>query len=267
MAAKLLDKNISLATKTLASNWKSQFTDEKRAKLETLQVQFDLLSSFIVERRENEITRLIEEQTLNTKKIQNQLKSRKHFILKSRKDRMIKLQEALKVSQSLEIKRPSSLSILAEKATSKTSQIKVNNNINREDEPLYLRGTQLLSAELENIEKLAKDTFSDSRITQLEAELLSLQNNPRLETLKARSNDIAFNEELQNLKEEITRISLIEFPKVSISFQNSPSYFSPAPINKKSTTKILITSAILGVLIGIMISLVRMTLKNYKQKS
>ncbi len=259
--SELLNKNINLAADTLSNEWEGEFESLKKTKIDNITSEFDLLNKSVEERRANTITRLTEENLLQRKKIQDELVARKSYVLNSRKDRITELEEALKIASALNIIQPSTLSRMATQSTSR--QVEVNTEIRSQQDPLYLRGSKLLAAELENLKALSKTTFLDSRIIELETELQQLKTNREVEILKARKSDIAFNEKLQTFQENLRKLSQTQFPQISITFENSGSVSPQKPISPKKPF-VLAISILLGGMIGFFIAIGRIIYKNYK---
>ena len=259
----LLDNTVKLATTQLIEKWQQEFDSIKAARITKIATDSNLLNQALKERRENTITRLTEETELQTKKVQDELTARKSFVLNSRKDRIIELEEALKIATALNITQPSTLSRMATQSVSK--QVEVNTEIPNQQDPLYLRGTNLLSAELESLSKLPKSTFLDSRIIELENELQKLKNNREIEILKARKDEAAFNETLQGYQEELRKLTETQVPDLTINFQNS-SAKSPEKSIKPKKMLIVAISILLGGMLGFFVAIGRIVYKNHQKK-
>lgn len=267
--AKLINQNVELATAQLLNQWKLEFDKIKSVKSNKINSDFDLLKQNTAERRENKITQLTEQHKLQIKNIQDELNGRKSYVLNIRKDRISELKEAIKIAGKLGIIQPSTLSRLSRsnlEAPSSSSQVEVNTEIKGQGEPLYLRGTNLLIAELESLESLSSKTFLDTRIRELETTLATLKNNREIEILKARESDKAFNEELQSLQEQLRKLDGTIFPQdIKISFLNDQPNTPAKPIKPKKLL-IIVISSLLGGIIGLFIAIGRIIYKNAKLK-
>jgi len=91
----LLNSLVNTAEQTYINNWARKFKQLKASSLEELQTKYDLLDNSLTERKLNKITKLKEEQALTIKLTEDELTARKKFILSSRKDRIIQLEEAM----------------------------------------------------------------------------------------------------------------------------------------------------------------------------
>ncbi len=229
--------------------WKHEFEALKTATIKQNQINFSFLEQALKERRSNTITKLTEETELSIKQTQDRLKARKSFLLRNREDRIIELTEAIKIAKKLNFKKPSTLSGLSQR-TPTNGQIEINTEIRNQGEPLYLRGTDLLSAELDNLKNFPKDAFLDIEIRELETELLKLENNRQIEILKTRKKDIAFSQELQNLREKINALNNTHFPEnYQITFLNNSANSPEKPIKPKKVL-IIALSLLVGSILG-----------------
>ncbi len=129
-----------------------------------------------------QIQKMEREQILQQKRLSDKLDARKVYVIANRNDDLKRLEEALKIARSLNLNSPSSLSRLANNSSPR--QVEINADLNNNENPLYLKGTTLLSAEIENLKKLEDNVFLDSEIRNLENLLLIAQNNRPLEQLK-----------------------------------------------------------------------------------
>ena len=259
----LLDRNISLATQQLLKQWKTTFEKSRSAKLNKANTDFERLTQAAKERRDNAITRLTEENLLQTKQLEDELAARKRYVLDNRANNIIELEEALKIATALGLNQPSSLSRLGTQLRS-GQQVEVNTEINNQQDPLYLRGTKLLDAELENLKGLSNTTFLDTKIIELETELQKLKANRDIEILSTRESDVAFSDDLQSLRETIQRLTVTEFPEnFTVDFQNAPTVAPLSPIKPKRML-ILVVSILLGGVVGFFIAIARIVYNNHR---
>jgi len=174
---------------------------------------------------------------LEKNSIDDRLTARKAYVLASRSDRLRELKEALKIAKALNLQSPSSLSRLAESNTSK--QVEINSN----QDPLYLRGTKLLEAEIENLKNIENDVYLDIEIRKLESQKLLLQSNRQLDLLK----------------DLLDQTALI----VKASFY-SKNFNSPINPIKPRKTLILVMSIFLGAILGLFIAIGHIIYMNIK---
>jgi len=188
-----------------------------------------------------QIKKIERQRTLQQQSLEDQLNARKTYVLATRSDSLKRLEEALKIAKILNLKAPSSLARLA--SSTGNRQVEINAELNTNQDPLYLRGITLLSAEIENLKALEDTIFLDDEIRNLEAQKQLLENN----------------RELEQLNEILTDISLenpVNFYSANI---NSPS----KPVKPKKSL-ILAISILLGGMLGLFIAIGRIVYKNSK---
>lgn len=190
-----------------------------------------------------QINKLERKQSLQKKLVNDKLNARKAYVLATRSDQLKKLKEALKIAQSLNLNAPSSLSRLA--SGSGNRQVEINADLNNNQDPLYLRGIRLLSAEINNLTNLDDSVFLDSEIRNLENQKLLLESN----------------RELEQLQEIIKETNLNN----TVSFYSKNTNNPTTPIKPKKILALII-SFLLGGTIGLFIAIGRIVYKNAKEK-
>ena len=255
--AKLLDNDIYLATQTTIQKIQEDFQQIRLSSIKEKQQQAMLLTAALAERRKNKIIQLKEHHHLQKLKLNDQIKAQKTYVLNIRKVRIESLKQAINIAKQLKIIEPITLSKLATSGVN--HQVEINADINNKKEPLYLTGTRLLSAELENLVSMPDNLLLDDKIIKLETDLLKLKHNRDIETLISRKSDSSFSEELQKIREQLTRLqqasNLDKTP--NISFQNSQSTLASEVLKPKKRLVIAI-SVIIGIIFGIFIAAVKL---------
>jgi len=209
----------------------------KTSTLENIHIQYQTVLG-------NKIAQMERQQKLALNNLNDQLKARKALVLSTRKDRLKRLEEALKIAKALNLTSPSSLSRLA--SASITRQVEINAELNNNQDPLYLRGSKLLTAEIENLRSLEASVFLDGEIRQLESQKLLLENNRELEQLKG------FLSESLNATD------------VTLYSQNINAPTQPI---KPKKGLIVIISILLGGMLGLFIAIGRIVYKNSQNRS
>lgn len=194
---------------------------------------------------QQKIDSLSRKQTLELKALDNQLISRKTYLLHFRKKLVQELEEALKIAQSLNIQLPKSVGQLTSPSPSRAKEENINIRPQQQT-PLYLRGTKLLAAEIKNLKNTATDSFIDDEIMQLEAEKSLLANNIELEQLQ---DLLASFQPKQNLS---LFSNIVNTPNTAIS-PNKPLIIS--------------LSALLGFIVGVLIAIAKVAYRNHKKTS
>lgn len=263
LISQFLDKTLTLARTQLIERLKDEFNAIKAIKIQSIIHDSYLLTQSIKERRRNTIIQLTETTALQIKNAQDKLAARKAYVLDKRKNQITRLSEALKIAKALKIIQPSTLNRMSAPIDTTQKQLAVNTEINnqKKPEPLYLRGVNLLTIELESLSKLPKTTFLDEQILNLENSLLVLNNNREIEILKAREVEIAFNQTLQSHHEKLRILKQTQFPTLDINFKNGSAYSPIRPIKSKKTI-ILTSSILLGAIFGLLVATGRTIYKN-----
>lgn len=218
---------------------------EKLAKIDIEQAEQLTLANIRQRYRATITQRIISlsrKQELDLKNLEDQLISRKAYVLESRKDRLRQLQEALNIAKVLGIQSPTSISKLA--TSNVSNQVEITAELNNNRDPLYLRGTNLLTAEINNLENLPNNVFLDNQIRELNAKKLIINNNREAE-------------QLENLLAEFNEKSDVRFYQSAIDSTNKPI--------KPKKTLVVIISLLLGGMVGLFIAIGRITIKNYKK--
>ena len=258
----LLNTLVNSAEQAYTNNWNTKFRQLKGSTLDQLQTEYSLLDASLNERKRNRITELKEEQALAIKLTEDELTARKSYILSTRKDRIIQLEEAIKIAEALDLQKPSTLSQLGQTNRPSNGQVEVNTEIRNDGEPLYLRGVNLLSAELSGLQNLSNETFLDSKVRELETKLMGLTNNREIEILEKRESNLAFSAELQTITEQINKLESSQFPtELNINITDSDANSPSSPIKPKKAL-VLIISILLGGMIGLFIAIGRIVYKN-----
>lgn len=255
-ATDLLNEFLALAAEQVVLDFRQEFDERKAAKLSRLSLKKEQLISSLKIQRENQIIRLEEKSELAKKKLEDELTARKAFLKNTRIDRIALLEEAIWTADKLGIKQPTSMDVLTKNQIEKRVEISADINHGTQGEPLYLKGTTLLQAELQALKSRPKELYLDKEIRQLEQELAIKENNRQVEILKTRKFDIAFNDELQKIQDTIdfTRTEL--FPEnFTLSFKDGEAFTSSRPL--KSKRKTILFSIILGGVLGLILALIR----------
>jgi chain length determinant protein (polysaccharide antigen chain regulator) len=157
----------------------------------------------------------------------DRINTQKEFILANRESNLKNLENALRIASANGIVNP------------------VNSNIAIPNEnPLYLRGSKLLTTDIEYLKSLNDDVSFDEEILKLKKEMLLLKNNRLVEQLRS--------------------------IMISDAKNDTPLFYDTIPnvqaIPEKSKKMlIIIISILLGGMIGVFIAIGRIMFKNYKK--
>ena len=213
--------------------------DIKQAKIQVLSKVHERYKTILNQK----ITLLSRVQQLDLKKLDDKLTSRKAYVISSRKDRLRRLEEALKIAKVLNIQSPTSIAKLS--TSNQHKQVEINAELNNNQDPLYLRGIKLLTAEIDNLKALENNIFLDNQIRKLEADKIIIGNNRELEQLKS-------------ILESFEDKADVHFHSGII---NTPS--KPVSPNKK---RVIAVSILAGCILGFFIAIGRQVYQSYNRR-
>ena len=219
------------------------------------------------------VAKLTEEDALKKLQLQDELAATQLVLRTQRSNRIEALNEAISIAETLNFQKPTSPGMESNKAQS--SNI-LRAELVQQQIPLYFLGTEALTAERDALLKRTSDDFTSPRIAAIEGELLLLENNRKIEMLKARDHQDLFLDEIMSLKQKLAELSIKEkgvkdsvapflptFDIVNID-EKAIAPLSPLKPNKKLIT---IIGFLLGGMIGVIFVLLRQGIRNYQKKS
>jgi len=242
---------------------------------------------------DDKIKALQEDDRLALKELNEQLSIRTNSYFENLQDRMRSLEEAIAIAKSLNIVEPVALDRLIRKNDKVEANQVVEVVSATKEDPLYMRGTRLLNAELGQLKSRPKDYIPDAEIKKLkdkvealsvnnqievlktrpedfipdekikaiEMKIEALKTNNKIEILKSRKSDESFNETLQSIRAELAKLQAESFPdNLQFEFANGKAIAGSSPIKPKKLL-ILALSVVIGGLVGIVVALVNSTRK------
>ena len=257
----LLNQVLSLADNQLSYDARSKYDSLKANRITRLLKQKQTLEAELLAKRKDEITRLEEADQLALRELEEQLKIKTASYFEGLSDRMKSLEEAIAIAKSLNLVEPVALDRLVRKNERLGANQVVEVVSASKDDPLYMRGTRLLSAELGQLRSRPKDYMPDPEIKKIKDDIEALMLNNQVEILKSRKSDESFNETLQSIREELTKLQAESFPdNLQFQFANGKAIAGSSPIKPKKLL-ILALSVVIGGLVGIVVALVNSTRK------
>ena len=258
-----LNRFVTSASESLVREMAERYELAVDNEQKRIQQRIDLLEGKMREERMNKIVRLQEEHELKLKELTDELAERRQYYEAKLQGQDQIPGRSYSIANSLNITEPVGLNQFS-KASS--GRVEVIADISNRPDPLYLRGTRLLGAELEQLRARPDDYYPDDRIRELEAKIAYMDHNRTIETLLARKSDHPFSEEIRDLKTRMVTLEAEKFPDdIRINFMPSSAAASPAPIKPKKLL-IVALSVILGGMAGVMIALVRSAIRNRRQQ-
>ena len=257
----LLNQVLSLADNQLSYDARSKYDSLKANRITRLLKQKQILEAELLAKRNDEITRLEEADQLALRELEEQLKIKTASYFEGLSDRMKSLEEAIAIAKSLNLVEPVALDRLVRKNERLGANQVVEVVSASKDDPLYMRGTRLLSAELGQLRSRPKDYMPDPEIKKIKDDIEALRLNNQVEILKSRKSDESFNETLQSIRAELAKLQAESFPdNLQFQFVNGKAIAGSSPIKPKKLL-ILALSVVIGGLVGIVVALVNSTRK------
>ena len=260
----LLNQVLSLADNQLSYDARSKYDSLKANRITRLLKQKQTLEAELLAKRNDEITRLEEADQLALRELEEQLKIKTASYFEGLSDRMKSLEEAIAIAKSLNLVEPVALDRLVRKNERLGANQVVEVVSASKDDPLYMRGTRLLSAELGQLRSRPKDYMPDPEIKKIKDDIEALRLNNQVEILKSRKSDESFNETLQSIRAELAKLQAESYPdNLQFQFANGKAIAGSSPIKPKKLL-ILALSVVIGGLVGIVVALVNSTRKKYQ---
>ena len=257
--------------------------------LQELNEELSILKRLYQKNIDDKIKELLEKDALAKKQLEEQLEIQTKSYFENLSDRIRSLEEAIGIAKSLDIIEPVALDLLIRKNEKPESGQVVEVNSNVKEDPLYMRGTRLLSAELEQLksrpsdfipdneikkirdqlEALAvnneidvlrsrpEDFVPDEKIEAVEAKIDALKVNNKVQILKARTSDESFSEALQAIRAELAQLKVEEFPDdLRFDYVNGKAIAADRPVKPKRLL-IVALAVVVGGMLGIVVALIR----------
>lgn len=214
---------------------------------------------------EGRIARLEEDDAIKRARLNDELKALQVQLKLKRQARLAQLDEAIGIARSLGLRKPSTPSLMAEDFSGKGNIVRTE--VNGRPVALYFMGTEVLEAERTALRKRTTDDFVEPRIGEIRKELLMLARNPSVEAIRARVNEQAFLEGVEALRVERQRLQSINTQLESLQLVNvdKRAVASSKPV-KPHKALIVMFSLVGGLLLGIIISLVRIAFKDQRRR-
>ncbi len=213
-----------------------------------LKQKIKLLREIAEKRRLDKIERLESGDALEHGLIGDIMALLRNKIHKGRLDRILRLQEAAKIARSLDIAEP----VGKIKTISGTSLTKPQISTEKFNgaPPLYTRGYEVLEAEIKSLSNRIVDDPFIAELRGLEETLILLENNRKVEQLKARSNDDAFISRLRDKEYELAWLESISINPLTVTTARVDQAAYPPKRPIKPRRKLIV---VLGLMLGLML--------------
>lgn len=238
----------------------------KQLKKEKLENEIKSLKEKTRAIRETEIAVLVEQNDTKIRSLEDEIKARVAEAGFKREARIAQLKEALVIAKTLGITEPRSLDDFKPAAEIK-SQIAISTHLNNSDSrPLYLLGSQFLSAEIEQLSQREQDEYFVPGLGELKKELALIKNNRHIEALKQREDDYLFIKELPEIHNQLAALELVslDFNDVKLLTWEQKAF---VPLRAVSPNKRLVVSAAfaMGLMVALGVALLRVFLRDDKK--
>jgi LPS O-antigen subunit length determinant protein (WzzB/FepE family) len=189
---------------------------------------------------------LLEADRLKTAQLKDELIALRLQLKTQRSDRMAQLTEAITIANALGLKKPA------------TPLSLINAEVNAQQPPLYFMGTDALEAERSMLKQRKSDDFTEVRIAAIIKELELLQVNREVEVLNQRVDEDVFLHDLEPLRSEVSRLSNLDFDTGALKLVTIDQLaFQPLEPIKPNKKLILLSSLLLGLMLGTGLALIR----------
>lgn len=204
-----------------------------------------------------EIAKRQEEDATRRSVLEDELAALRLELKGRRENRMVVLEEAMRIAQALGINKPMTPSSLSRESGGGGGNV-VRAEINNQQLPLYFMGVQALRAEREVLRARESDDFTEPRITEIEKELELLRNNRWVEALRARRDSELFIEDIGKMQSERVRLESlrIDLDDLQLVRMDQPAVQPARPVKPRQGL-ILALGLVLGGMAGVLVALLR----------
>ncbi|WP_048364794.1 Wzz/FepE/Etk N-terminal domain-containing protein [Pseudomonas weihenstephanensis] len=225
-------------------------------RLRELEEKIDAARSGYKSDKEGKIATLVESDTLQRAKLNDELQALRLQLKIERESRIAQLSEAISIARSLGITRPTTPSAMSDAAQGSSRVMRTE--ITSQNIPLYFMGTQALEAERTALLKRTSDDFSDKGISNIGKKLHMLEVNRQVEMLGKRANEDLFLKNIEPLRAEVVRLGNLntDMGKLGLVSIDRKAQTPISPIKPKKAL-IIALGLVLGCLLGIAIASTR----------
>lgn len=218
---------------------------------EALKKEIELLRQKTQQLVNDQITQLQETDSTERKKTEDQINTLRASAKTKRLDYIQTLTEAAKVAESIGLIEKSSL------LDSNIAQDKADGNafyteVTTQAQPLYLRGSKALRAEIKELTERQSDDPFIPGLRDLQDKLELLKNNRQIEALRARKDNDAFIESLREKESELQLLDAIKIDPALVKVATvDQAAFPPEQREKPKRSLIVALGAVAGLFLGI----------------
>lgn len=247
----LIETANQLASQTLVDEVKTSL--QTRAVL--LQQRIEQEIALEARSKQDRITQLQERDKLKALILKDQIAALRAKEEQLKLDRIAQLSEALSVAESLGLEEPQ---FIAQLGAGTGNSLALRADMLGDGDPLYLRGSKMLAAEIASLKAREANEFTNPDIRNLEADLAMLEHNREVEVLQARTDDSAFIVGIRDLRTELNQLKSYlkqDFSGVRVLKLDEPAVAPEAPIKPRKSL-IVAASLVAGGMLAVLIALI-----------
>lgn len=257
IGADIINGLVELAIETESEKIRTDMSVIVRNRLAEVEAQLNAARSVYEGDIKSQIAVLQEQDDLKRALLLDELKGLRQQLKAQRTDRIAQLDESIAIARSLGIKRPSTPSSLGENDRSGVSNV-VRTEINNQAVPLYFMGSDALEAERAALNRRTSDDFVDTRVSEINKELLLLRTNRQIEVLNGRQHEDLFLKGIEPLRTEIVRLNSLDLNLSGLKLVIIDRLAVPSRTPVKPGRMILILGGIVfGLFAGVLLILIR----------
>lgn len=207
--------------------------------------------------KEIKIATLSEADALKRAELNDELAALRQQLRTRRENRINQLNEAIRISTSLGITKPTTPSSLGAAEIIGQGSV-IRTEVNNQQIPLYFMGSDALEAERKALQARRSDDFTEPRIAQIARELKLLEHNRQIEVLNSRENEDLFLKDLAAWREEAARLRALQFDTQALTLASiDQAAVEPSKPIKPKKAMIVALALIIGAMLGLFVALVR----------
>lgn len=203
------------------------------------------------------IAKLSERGNLKRAELQDELRALRQQIHTRRLNRIARLDEAIRIAESLGIRKPTTPTALGDAGRESAGNV-FRAEVSSQQIPLYFMGTEALEAERNVLLQRRSDDFTEPRIAKIAKELQLLEKNRQIEILKSRQQEDLFLAGLAKYKEKEARLKAMapDLSSLKLVRIDQVAVQPDKPVEPKKLLVVAVAT-MLGLMLGVFIALVR----------
>jgi LPS O-antigen subunit length determinant protein (WzzB/FepE family) len=209
--------------------------------------------------KQAQIAVLLEQDTLRRAQLQDELQALRAELKTRRQSRIMVLDEAIQVAESLGIEKPTTPSSMSD--SQRQGQV-VRTEINSREIPLYFMGREALKAERDALNTRRSDDFIEPWVSEIEKELALLSHNRQVEVLEKRDNEDLYLKDLAEWRQEAAQLKGIKFDSSQLRLVRlDQQALAPLSAVKPKKALVIILGLGVGLMLGVFVALLRNILR------